>query len=317
MQQLKTDLTNNTVARYNWITPDLYNTAHSSLPNGFTYKGTNYTGDQAAVAQGDNFLSIIVPLIQSSAAYQNNGVIIIWFDETEGGDTPAYTIPEIILSPLAKGNAYSNALLYTHSSDLLTTEEIFGVGPCIGAACSATDLSNLFQPGAVRPTSVATPVALPAAGTYTGSQSVALTDSTAGTVIYYNINGGSYAKYTAPLTISSSEALQAVALLPAIGTIPYEVSTVLNASYTINAGVATPLVTPAGGTYTGTQRVTMTDSTPNTIVYYTINSGAYAKYTGPVSVSVSETIQTTAVVPASGGKPYQASATVTNAYTIQ
>ena len=108
LQQLQTDLNNNTVARYNWITPNIYNDAHSSLPNGFTYKGTHYTGDQAAIAQGDNFLSILVPQIEASQAYQNNGVIIIWFDETEGGDTPAYTIPEIIISPLAKGNAYSN-----------------------------------------------------------------------------------------------------------------------------------------------------------------------------------------------------------------
>ena len=91
LQQLQTDLTNNTVARYNWITPNLYNTAHNSLPGGFTYNGTHYTGDQAAVAQGDHFLSIIVPQIEASQAYQNNGVIIIWFDETEGGDTAAYT----------------------------------------------------------------------------------------------------------------------------------------------------------------------------------------------------------------------------------
>ena len=56
LQQLQTDLTNHTVAQYNWITPDIYNTAHSSLPNGFTYNGTHYTGDQAAVAQGDHFL---------------------------------------------------------------------------------------------------------------------------------------------------------------------------------------------------------------------------------------------------------------------
>ena len=26
-------------------------------------------------------------MIMSSAAYKNNGAIVIWFDETEGGDT--------------------------------------------------------------------------------------------------------------------------------------------------------------------------------------------------------------------------------------
>ena len=149
LQQLQTDLTNNTVAEYNWITPDQYNDMHSTLTGGFTYHGVNYTGDQASIAQGDNFLSIIVPEIEASQAYQNNGAIVLWWDETEGGDTSAFTIPEIIISPDAKGNAYTNNILYTHSSDLLTMQEIFNAGPCLLGACSANDLSDLFVVGAI------------------------------------------------------------------------------------------------------------------------------------------------------------------------
>ena len=66
-----------------------------------------------------------------------------------GGDTPDHTLGEIITSPDAKGNAYTNNILYTHSSDLLTTQEIFNVGPCILGACSANDLSDLFVAGAI------------------------------------------------------------------------------------------------------------------------------------------------------------------------
>ena len=121
------DLTNNTIGRYNWITPDQFNDMHSALTGGFTYHGTAYTGDQAALAQGDNFLSKIIPQIMASSAYQSNGLIIIWWDESEGGDTTSYAIPEIIISPLAKGNAYSSTLEYSHSSDLKTVEEIFGL----------------------------------------------------------------------------------------------------------------------------------------------------------------------------------------------
>ena len=149
LQQLATDLANNTVAQYNWITPDQYNDMHSALTNGFTYNGVHYTGDQAAVAEGDNFLSIVVPEIEASQAYQNNGLIVLWWDETEGGDTSAYTIPEIIISPDAKGNAYTNDIFYTHSSDLLTMQEIFNVGPCLLSACTANDLSDLFEPGSI------------------------------------------------------------------------------------------------------------------------------------------------------------------------
>jgi hypothetical protein len=158
LQQLATDLTNNTTAQYNWITPDQYNDMHTALPGGFTYHGVHYTGDQAAIAQGDNFLSIIVPEIEASQAYQNNGAIVIWWDETEGGDDPTRTLGEIIISPDAKGNAYTNNILYTHSSDLLTMQEIFGVGPCLRDACQATDLSDLFRAGSIpQEVPVATP----------------------------------------------------------------------------------------------------------------------------------------------------------------
>jgi hypothetical protein len=156
LQQLTTDLANNTVARYNWITPDQYNDMHSTLNGGFTYNGVQYTGDQAAIAQGDNFLSIIIPQIEASSAYRNNGAIVVWWDETEGGDDASRTLGEIIISPDAKGNAYTNNMFYTHSSDLLTMQEIYGVGPCLRDACQATDLSDLFKAGSI-PQAIPTP----------------------------------------------------------------------------------------------------------------------------------------------------------------
>jgi hypothetical protein len=155
LQQLQADLHSRSVAKYNLITPDQYNDMHSSLSDGFTYYGTHYTGDQAAIAAGDNFLSIIVPEIMASKAYQHNGAIVIWFDETEGGDTSDYTLPEIVISRLAKGNAYDSTLTYTHSSDLKSMEELFGVyGPGGGFLGDANtpgtnDLSDLFKPGAL------------------------------------------------------------------------------------------------------------------------------------------------------------------------
>ncbi len=159
LQQLSTDLANNTVAQYNWITPDQYNDMHSSLSGGFTYHGTSYTGDQAAIAEGDNFLSRVVPEIEASQAYKDNGAIVLWWDESEGGNSSAYTIPEIIISPDAKGNAYTNNILYTRSSDLLTMEDIFQLGQCLGASCGANGLSGLFLPGTI-PAGVPEPTSL-------------------------------------------------------------------------------------------------------------------------------------------------------------
>ncbi len=155
LQQLASDLAGNTVAAYNWISPDQYNDMHTALSGGFTYNGVHYTGDEASIAQGDNFLAQIVPLIEASQAFKDDGAIVIWNDETEGeGSVPgAFTSTEIVISPLAKGNAYNSTITYDHSSDLRTMQEIFHItapgGGYFGDAANATDLSDLFVSGAI------------------------------------------------------------------------------------------------------------------------------------------------------------------------
>ena len=157
LQQLVTDLANNTVADYNWITPDQYNDMHTALKGG--YKGL--TGDAANIRQGDDFLSQIIPVIMASDAYKNHGAIVIWFDESESdgvagdnGDDFNHTVGEIVISSRAHKNVnglpYASPVNLTHSSDLKTMQEIFRTGgPLLGDAVNATDLSDLFDPGAV------------------------------------------------------------------------------------------------------------------------------------------------------------------------
>jgi hypothetical protein len=93
-----------------------------------------------------------VPLIEASQAYKNNGEIVIWNDETEGAgtQTAGFTSMEIVISPLAKGNAYTNTIQYTHSNDLRTVQDILGVSSTpLGAAASAYSMADLYQPGVV------------------------------------------------------------------------------------------------------------------------------------------------------------------------
>jgi hypothetical protein len=155
LQQLFTDLATDNVAEYNWITPNQFNDMHTTLAGG--YRGL--TGDPAKIRQGDDFLSQIIPVIMASNAYKNHGAIIIWFDESEQdavGDNPDdfnHTIAEIVISSRAHNNVdgfpYASPVFYTHSSDLRTMQEIFRVGPLLGDAANANDLSDLFKPGAV------------------------------------------------------------------------------------------------------------------------------------------------------------------------
>jgi hypothetical protein len=170
ISQLEKDLADNKVGRYNWITPDQYNEMHTPLPGGYTYHDVHYSDDQSAVAAGDHCLSVLIPLIESSQAFKNNGVIIIWTDETEGGDTADFALPEVVISHLCKGNAYDSKVPVNRSSDLKTMQEIFQLGPYLDPQIPASeynidgpghfnkvpevhDLSDLFIPGTI-PTGV-------------------------------------------------------------------------------------------------------------------------------------------------------------------
>ena len=162
LQQLEVDLADNKVANYNWITPNQYNDQHSGLSAGFA----GLTGDSAQIKVGDNALARLVPMIMSSKAYKDGGVIILWWDESEAdgetndiADDFNHTIGEIVISDLAHPNEnglpYASPVDMTHSSDLRTMQNIFHVkansktSPYLGDAANATDLSDLFAPGVI------------------------------------------------------------------------------------------------------------------------------------------------------------------------
>jgi phosphatidylinositol-3-phosphatase len=128
--ELAGDLGNGTVARYNFITPNLCHDMHDTC-----------APVSNAIRQGDDWLAGEVPQILASRAYQNNGALFITWDEGEGGDGP---IGLLLLSPLAKGGGYCCTNRYTHSSLLRTLQEVFCAGPLLGDAANAPSLTSLF-----------------------------------------------------------------------------------------------------------------------------------------------------------------------------
>jgi len=143
---------------------------------------------------------------------------------------------------------------------------------------------------------VATPTFSVAAGTYTATQNVSLADTTAGATIYYTLDGttptSSSILYTGPISVSSSETINAIAVDSGDSS-----STVASASYLINlpGGAATPTFSPAGGAYASAQGVTISDTTAGAAIHYTTDgsnpNANSALYLGPVPVSATQTLK--------------------------
>lgn len=182
--------------------------------------------------------------------------------------------------------------------------------PCaVAVACFIA-----FASQSARGSTVATPTFSPSAGTYTSVQTVTINDSTSGATIYYTTDGStpttSSARYTSAITVSSSETIKAIGTKSG-----YTQSAVGSAAYTINLPAATPTFSPAAGTYTSAQTVTISDSTPGATIYYTTNGStpttSSTRYTAPISITSTKTVK--AIATASG---YSQSAVGSATYTI-
>ncbi len=104
----------------------------------------------------------------------------------------------------------------------------------------------------------ATPTFSVPAGTYATTQTVTISDATAGATIYYTTNGTtpttSSSVYSGAITVSSSETLEAIATASG-----YTTSAVASAAYVIQLGLTTPTVTvtPASSSITTAQSLSV------------------------------------------------------------
>ena len=149
----------------------------------------------------------------------------------------------------------------------------------------------------------AAPVISPAAGSYMAAQMVTITDSTAGASIYYTADGSTPTAasnaYSGPITVSATETITAIAIAPG-----YDDSALATAAFVINLPAPAPVITPAGGTFTGTQPVTITDPIAGATIYYTVTAvgntpttptASSTVYSGPFTVTASSTISAVAI----------------------
>jgi len=127
--QFPADLANGTLPHYSNIVPNLCNDAHD-----------------CSLATADTWLRNNIAPLLASATFQQDGLLIIVFDEAGGDNTNGGgRIVWVVVSPKAK-RGYQSTTLYQHQSTLRLTLEAFGITVFPGAGATAPAMSEFFTP---------------------------------------------------------------------------------------------------------------------------------------------------------------------------
>jgi formylglycine-generating enzyme required for sulfatase activity len=151
----------------------------------------------------------------------------------------------------------------------------------------------------------AAPAFQPAPGNYSTEQAVKITSPTAGTTIHYTTDGSTptptSTQYNTPVNIAQCTVLRAVAIRTG-----WTDSNIASGTYNLN--VSAPLINPAGGSFSGTQNVSITCTTPGSEIHYTSNNTIPTPdsplYSNPLVLNASQIIKAKAFK--SGWNPSQA-----------
>ena len=125
LTQFSSDLQKNQLPDLVWITPNLVHDMHD---------GT--------IRDGDSWLASFVPQILNSAAWKDNGVLFLLWDEGQGsagccGDAAGGQAPALVIA--AKGKrGFQSDVNYTHYSVLRTIEDAWQLGTLGGSGDPGT-----------------------------------------------------------------------------------------------------------------------------------------------------------------------------------
>ncbi len=159
---------------------------------------------------------------------------------------------------------------------------------------------------------VATPTFSPAAGTYNNNQSVALSCGTAGATIRYTTNGTDPTKttgtvYSTNISVTGTTTIKAIAYKDGLTD-----SDVASATYTLVC--ANPTISPAAGSFCGSEDVTLSCTTNGATIRYTTNGNTPTESSSAYSSAIHLT-STTTIKAKAFKSGYTASAEASATYT--
>lgn len=211
------------------------------------------------------------------------------------------TTGDITLVAGINGNGYNGDGILATTAELNNPYGLAfdGTGDLYLADSNNQRVREIIGAGVTEGTTAA-PTFSPAPGTYTAALRVTLADATPKAVIYYTINGTtpttSSSVYGGSIAVTDTTTIKAIAVAP--GDTP---SPVVSGTYTINViePAATPVITPAAGTYIKSVLVTITDATKGAVIHYTTNgtvpTAASSTYTKPIELTATTTIKAIAI----------------------
>ncbi len=284
------------------------NTNYQSTLKELTYSGgaysstptTLYTLTVGSPSAYDNQLDGVATDANGTVYYATQYDGIFAFGNNHGvvNTSTTYTVSTQgakILTLDSKGNAYVATYSNSAGADVgmqIAINNINLPNAAVPGSSNASNVTTILNDGACSTSPVVT-----FSATENGASSTEFSANTTGSCASTPTGGASF-----PTNVSFTPTVAGThtGILTMVDTVNGGVGTANVFGVTSGSAAATPTFSPAPGTYTSVQTVTISDATPGATIYYTTDgttpTSSSTKYTGSITVSSSETINAVAVV---------------------
>jgi RHS repeat-associated protein len=158
-------------------------------------------------------------------------------------------------------------------------------------------VATIQYPSSTPVLATAAPTFSPAPGAYSNHQNVTISTTSSGATIRYTLDGSTPTEttgtvYSGPIRPNGGTTIKAIAYASGLAD-----STVTSGTYNVGVGpVIAPTFSPAPGTYSSSQSVTLTTTTSGATIRYTLDGTTPTEtngivYSGAITVSNSQSIQ--------------------------